>query len=369
MSAAEAHAKRESAEERDLQSPSPDLSQHDFYNPSRKSVTGSYLPNIVIPSTEIYGSATPSPLSPVTPPDRLSPIEEVDDSASLRSTKVPGPTAFQTGAHHGSHQPRARPKLNEFDLQSSEDSNGRDIHAIETRTEMLFSRQHLEFIFADRELSTRFANFLRTYRPDSVPVLGYYLETIKALKTLKYAEAVMKGLERIPGLEFTADSRDVTMTWVLEDKTDRALDILTQNDLPAFIAYVYVCIVDSALVKRVTGTEDAGTRDVAIGLAEVFTISDPSRPDNPLVFASEDIVLHAASSLALTFAQQNLNAFYQRATADKVLEFHRMTQYPSNIALGRNCRFLGGPKTDPNAIGRFKASLQGEREHCDVMIN
>ena len=35
MSAAEAHAKRESADERDLQSPSPDLSQHDFYNPSR----------------------------------------------------------------------------------------------------------------------------------------------------------------------------------------------------------------------------------------------------------------------------------------------------------------------------------------------
>ncbi|KAL8984752.1 MAG: hypothetical protein Q9205_001359 [Flavoplaca limonia] len=281
MSAAEAHAKRESADERDLQSPSPDLSKHDFYNPS------SYLPNIVIPSTEIYGSATPSPLSPITPPDRLSPIEEVDDSASLRSTKVPGPTAFKTGVHHGSHQPRARPKSTEFDLQSSEDSNGRDIHSIETRTEILFSRQHLEFIFADRELSTRFANFLRTYRPDSVPVLGYYLETIKALKTLKYAEAVVKGLERIPGLEFTADSRDVTMTWVLEDKADRALDILTQNDLPAFIAYVYVCIVDLALVERVTGTEDAGTRDVAIGLAEVFTISDPSRPDNPLVFASE----------------------------------------------------------------------------------
>ncbi|KAL8841748.1 MAG: hypothetical protein Q9176_003143 [Flavoplaca citrina] len=354
MSAAEAHAKRESADERDLQSPSPDLSKHDFYNPS------SYLPNIIIPSTEIYGSATPSPLSPITPPDRLSPIEEVDDSASLRSTKVPGPTAFKTGVHHGSHQPRARPKSTEFDLQSSEDSNGRDIHSIETRTDILFSRQHLEFIFADRELSTRFANFLRTYRPDSVPVLGYYLETIKALKTLKYAEAVVKGLERIPGLEFTADSRDVTMTWVLEDKADRALDILTQNDLPAFIAYVYVCIVDLALVERVTGTEDAGTRDVAIGLAEVFTISG---------WFKYTLSCTPVSSLALTFAQPNLNTFYQRATADNASEFHRMTQYPSNIALGRNCRFLGGPKTDPNAISRFKASLQGEREHCEVMVN
>ncbi|KAL8882470.1 MAG: hypothetical protein Q9198_000536 [Flavoplaca austrocitrina] len=388
MSAAEAHAKRGSADERDLQSPSPDLSQHDFYNPSR----GSYLPDIVIPSTEIYGSATPSPLSPITPPDRLSPIEEVDDSASLRSTKVPGPAAFKTGVHHGLHQPRARPKSTEFDLQSSEDSNGRDILSIETRTEMLFSRQHLEFIFADRELSTRFANFLRTYRPDSVPILGYYLETIKALKTLKYAEAMVKSLERIPGLEFTADSRDVTMTWVLEDKADRALDILTQNVLPAFIAYVYVYIVDLVLVERVTGTEDAGTRDVAIGLAEVFTISGWFKYVSLSIDERgthchqtlQDPIIHLYSHqkvrrtkhcparqypLALTFAQPNLNTFYQRATADNASEFHRMTQYPSNIALGRNCRFLGGPKTDPNAISRFKASLQGEREHCEVMVN
>lgn len=58
-----------------------------------------------------------------------------------------------------------------------------------------------------------------------------------------------------------------------------------------------------------------------------------------------------------------------RTKVDKALEFHRMTQYPSNIALGRNCRFLGGPKTDPNAISRIKTSLEGEREHCEVMIN
>ncbi|KAL8997245.1 MAG: hypothetical protein Q9169_003438 [Polycauliona sp. 2 TL-2023] len=311
MSVAEAHVKRDGAEEREMQSPSPDLSRHDFYNPSRKASRGSYVPHIVIPSTDIYGSATPSPLSPVTPPDRLSPIEELDDNASLRSTKQPGPTPFETSAHHGSSQPRARPNSNEFDLQPSKDSHGRDDLSIEIRSELLFSRQHFDLVLADKDLSTRFADFLRTYRPDSVPVLGYYLETVKALKTLKYAEAVVKGLERIPGLEFTADSKGVTMTWVLEDKADRALDILTQNDLPAFIAYVYVCIVDLALVERVTGKADVESKDVAIGLAEVFTIS----------------------------------------------------------ALGRNCRFLGGPKTDPDAISRFKASLQGEREHCEVMIN
>lgn len=55
--------------------------------------------------------------------------------------------------------------------------------------------------------------------------------------------------------------------------------------------------------------------------------------------------------------------------ADVAAEFHRMTQYPSNRALGRNCRFLGGPKTDPYAIGRLKVSLEAEREHCEAMLN
>ncbi|KAL8771120.1 MAG: hypothetical protein Q9209_003291 [Squamulea sp. 1 TL-2023] len=281
MSAAEAHGKRNDEEKREIQSPSPDLSNHDFYNPSRTGSQGVCVPNIVIPSTEIYGSETPSPLSPVTPPDRLSPIQELDDTASLRSVKESGTTPFETAAHHGSDKPRARPASTEFDLKASDDNKGQNIVSLETRSELLFTRQHLELIFADKELSTRFGNFLRTYRPDSVPVLGYYLETIKALKTLKYAEAVVKGLERIPGLEFTADSKGVTMTWVLEDKADRALDILTQNDLPAFIAYVYVCIVDLALVERVTGKVDLDASDVAIGLAEVFTISGASLYEEP----------------------------------------------------------------------------------------
>ena len=225
---------------------------------------------MVIPSSDTYGSDTPSPLSPITPPDRLSPIEELDDNASILSGKAAKQLQFETSSLLNSSRPRARPLSSEFDLQAI---NEDDEYPLEARAEMLFSRQHLEMIFADKELLLRFGTFLRTYRPDSVPVLAYYHDTIKALRTLKYAEAVVKGLEKIPGLEFTADSNGVTMTWVLEDKANRALDILAKNDLPAFIAYVYVTIVDLALVERVTGKADMDGNDVAIGLAEVFTIS------------------------------------------------------------------------------------------------
>lgn len=228
------------------------------------------MPNIVIPSADICGSETPSPLSPITPPDRLSPIEELDDNASLRSHRASKHAQFETSSQQQSRNPQARPESNDFELQATLETG--DV-PLEARTDLLFSQRHLELIFADKELSARFGTFLRTYRPDSVPILGYYLDTIKALRTLKYAEAVVKNLERIPGLEFTAESKGVTMTWVLEDKADRALDILTKNDLPAFIAYIYVSIVDLALVERVTGKADMQDTDVAIGLAEVFTIS------------------------------------------------------------------------------------------------
>ena len=77
------------------------------------------------------------------------------------------------------------------------------------------------------------------------------------------------------------------MAWVIEDKADRALDVLMKDDLPAFIAYVYVRTVDLALIDRVTGKEDARSHGIAHGLAEVFVLSDPARPDNPIVFSSE----------------------------------------------------------------------------------
>lgn len=214
----------------------------------------------------------------------MSPIEELDDNASLQSNRPAKHAQYDPSIDQESRKPRSRPKSNDFELQATIETQS---ISLEERSDLLFSQQHLELIFADKELYARFGTFLRTYRPESVPILGYYLDTIKALRTLKYAEAVVNNLEQIPGLEFTAESKGVAMSWVLEDKADKVLGILAKNDLPAFIAYVYVCVVDLALVERVTGKADMDGNDVAIGLAEVFTISDPSRPDNPLVFASE----------------------------------------------------------------------------------
>ena len=227
---------------------------------------------------------TPSELDETDSPSPLSPIEELDDdliaSQPRRNSDRCLPVSIKT----------EEPKAGDISLANTHNENdntAESIAPLEKRSELLFSREHLQLILADSTLSLKFTEFLRTYRPDSVPILAYYLDAVKAVKTIRYAEAIIKGLEPIPGHAFTSETNSATMAWVMEDKADRALDVLLKDDLPAFIAYVYVRTVDVALVVRVTGNEDPGSRGIADGLAEVFVLSDPSRPDNPIVFTSE----------------------------------------------------------------------------------
>ena len=218
-------------------------------------------------------------------PSSLSPIEEIEDDFS-----APSPTRKS--------DPEVAPlslaedlRVDDFELREA-GKNSNVIDPLEQRSELLFSRQHLQLILADLRLSVNFAEFLRTYRPDSVPILAYYLDVVKALKTIKYAESIINGLEPIPGHDFTTEANSATMAWVLEDKSDRSLDVLVKDDLPAFLAYIYVQTVDEALVDRVTGRADPKSRGIADGLAEVFVLSDPARPDNPIVFTSEGCSPH-----------------------------------------------------------------------------
>lgn len=210
-------------------------------------------------SSEPYGVADPPPLSP---------IEELEDDF---------------------HIPRPESKPESIPTASAPQDP--DTITLERRSQLLFSRQHLELILAHTELSSRFTSFLRTYRPDSVPLLVYLLDSVKALKAIRYAEAIIRGLEPVSGFEFTTEANGATMSWVIEDKADRALEILVKDDLPAFIAYIYVRTVDLALVSKVTRKEVPASRGLADGLAEVFVLSDPAQPDNPIVFASEGMDL------------------------------------------------------------------------------
>jgi PAS domain S-box-containing protein len=64
-----------------------------------------------------------------------------------------------------------------------------------------------------------------------------------------------------------------------------------------------------------------------------FVVTDPSLPDNPIVYASQG--------------------------------FLNLTGYSLDQILGRNCRFLQGPETDPRSISRIRKAIE---TGCDMSV-
>ena len=163
--------------------------------------------------------------------------------------------------------------------------------SLEDRSLQLFAREHLHIIFSDPSLLLRFTAFISTNRPQSIPVLIYYLDALKALKAIAYANAIAEAVEPIARHQFTHGSIQPTQNAILEEKASKAFDVLVREDLPAYVTHVYIAIVTVSISRRITGTLPPHLREASEGLAEVFCLTDPSRPDNPIVFASEGLSL------------------------------------------------------------------------------
>jgi hypothetical protein len=211
------------------------------------------------------------------------------------------------------------------------------MYALEKRAEQMFSSEHLRAIFNDPKLLLKFTGFLNSHRPGSIAILIYYLDALKALRAINYANAIAEALDPIRGQDYTQQVAEPTRNLALEEKADRAFEMLAVEDLPAFISHTWIQVVSVSIQRRITGTLAPHLREASEGLAEVFCLTDPSRPDNPIVFASE--------------------------------EFVRTTQYGMNYVIGRNCRFLQGPRTNPNSVRRLREAIKDGKEITEVFVN
>ncbi|KAL8525558.1 hypothetical protein ACS0TY_014973 [Phlomoides rotata] len=68
-----------------------------------------------------------------------------------------------------------------------------------------------------------------------------------------------------------------------------------------------------------------------------FVITDPRLPDNPIIFASDS--------------------------------FLELTEYSREEILGRNCRFLQGPETDPATVRKIREAIDNQKEVTVQLIN
>lgn len=175
------------------------------------------------------------------------------------------------------------------------------MYNLEHRSELLFSVEHMRIIVLDPILLHRFSTFLSTYRPQSVPLLNYLLESLKAIRALEYVNGIISKRLRPDGLQLQHHPSDfaaralpeLTVNESLKQKTTAAFEALAKDDLPAYITHVWTDIVELSMRRKTMGMMPQNLQYLSEGLAEVFCVTDPSRKDNPIVFASEgECALH-----------------------------------------------------------------------------
>ena len=73
------------------------------------------------------------------------------------------------------------------------------------------------------------------------------------------------------------------------------------------------------------------------GLGDCFVLTNPSKADNPIVYASDGFV--------------------------------KVTGYERNEIIPRNCRFLQTRQTDRESVARIKKSLDKPAESVELLLN
>lgn len=183
-----------------------------------------------------------------------------------------------------------------YDLIAPYDGGDLPLYKLERIADIMFSSEHMLTILNNPRYLARFREFLLEERPRSISTLTYYLNASKALKAIEYANALVRLSVDVPPPVVQTDGKaaGVTVNRVLEQRVVDGLLTLTAEELPAFITSRCISITSKIVEERVRGTLPMKFRGTSNALAEVFCLTDPSRPDNPIIFASEGMFLYSA---------------------------------------------------------------------------
>ena len=285
------------------------------------------------------GIASPSPTE-------LQSKEELESPVSVQQASE----AASPGNHKEGRFSR-EPVISEISKHPMEDhsgsSSGGDFDlkpptskpkaSLETLSLLLYSEDYLRVLTSDTRLLARYTTFLSRYKPDIAHLITQHLETEKVIKAVNYANAVASALvkNKLPKTDTISPVVEISSSF--SEASKHAFYTLLEIALPAWVTYSLVKSATSCLTAEITGQSTALTHDLIGGLSEVFTISDPKLPDNPLVYASD--------------------------------EFYRLTGYGRDSVLGHNCRFLQGPKTKGESTQRLKKAIDAGEEICETLLN
>ena len=286
-----------------------------------------------------YESAAVYSDFPRPPSKRNSPEDKQltgNGERSLHSSQL-----FPSGPPNGSSEDAPKPEwktsgdnVQNFDLKPPPPNS--KVKNLDTLSEKLFSGDHLRVILNDPSFFLRFTAFLNRYRPHSAPILVRYLEARKAMKAVEYANALAETMNPTPG-DHSSPCPAASIDPRFEARSNRSFESLVNEALPAYITNCLTKVVTESMVREITGQGIPVMRELVGGLAEVFCLADPSVKDCPIVYASE--------------------------------EFYRTSRYSRDDVLGRNCRFLQGPKTNRTVVARIRTAIKSGQESCETLLN
>lgn len=158
---------------------------------------------------------------------------------------------------------------------------------IETLAARFFSVDHLDIILRDQNAAPRFIGFLNQYKPEYSTTLQHYIESKKAITAVEYANAIADQISTSSG---ETPHVAATLNEAFETKSRQIVEDLVEEALPSYLTHRLVSLVTDTMVKEITGNGAPIMKELIPNLAEVYCISDPSLPDNPIVYASEGML-------------------------------------------------------------------------------
>lgn len=241
---------------------------------------------------------------------------------------------------------------------------------VEWLSEKLFSSDHLRTILRNPTQSLRFTTFLKKYRPQQMPALVRYLETQKAIAAVEYANSVAEQLSSYTQQSHSHSTTSYTAAAFdgrFEITARRCAEDLIGEALPGYVTHRLVQIVTECLVKEIIGNNAPIMRELVQGLAEVYCLTDPSLPDNPIVYASEGewscergVDVRDASVLTCLCRILPHDAVRQRVCHRPQLPLPPGSQIVQRIGLAahrRACRGAGNLRDHLELVGAFHAAL------------
>ena len=207
---------------------------------------------------------------------------------------------------------------------------------IENTVDLLYGEPHLQSILKDKRLRSEFIAFLAQRMPSQMVHMIRLAENEKAIAAITYANAIAQAQRPLTGSQQPAVAAVISEQF--QQDGQRTFGMLLAEALPAYIAYVLTNEVMRYVEKQIPRMRTSHMDQQPVkGISEVFCLTDPNMKDHPIIYASK--------------------------------EFFRLTQYGRDYAIGRNCRFLQGPKTASDSVFRLGRAIRDGREVCETILN